>query len=100
MLLTTSEKVAETVVAYYRLLEVASSTAEELASWFDSLFPDARAELNLIGLHRAILLPSFKRYVLEKRGHSMQAYMAAHLTPQELLYWVDDGDGGVRPPNA
>ena len=24
----------------------------------------------------------------------MQAYMTAHLTPQEFLYWVDDNDGG------
>jgi hypothetical protein len=97
MLLTTAEKVTETVLAYYRLAEVLPASAKELASWFDSLLPDMRTEVNLVGLQQAILLPAFKRYLLEWRGYPMQTYMAMHLTPQELRYWVDDNDGGVRP---
>jgi hypothetical protein len=97
MLLTTAEKVTETVLAYYRLAEVLPASAKELASWFDSLLPDMRTEVNLVGLQQAILLPAFKRHLLERRGYPMQAYMAMHLTPHELRYWVNDNDGGVQP---
>lgn len=94
---TIAEKVAETVLAYYRLADALLPTAQEFRSWFESLVPASQAELVLLSLEQANLLPTFKRYVLEGRGYSMPTYMAAHLTPQELPHWVDDNDGGVLP---
>lgn len=93
--LRTLEKVAETVINYYRQLDEWVPTAEEIAQWFDALPAPLRLQMHTYGLRRCLTLPSFRRYVLEGRGYSMPAYMAAHLTPHELLHWVDDGDGGV-----
>ncbi|MGI4864618.1 MAG: hypothetical protein ACRYFZ_11910 [Janthinobacterium lividum] len=94
--LNPQEKVAETVLSYYQLVESAPATATELASWVDRLPVLEKAELLAIGLAQVLALPTFKRYVLENRGHAMWSYMRAHLTPVELLYWIDDNDGGVR----
>ena len=91
----TVEKVAETVVAYYRQIEEFVPTAEEVAQWFDALPAPLRLQMHTYGLRRCRTLPSFRRYVLEGRGYSMPAYMAAHLTSDVLVHWVDDGDGGV-----
>ena len=97
--LSPREKVAETVLAYYRLADTLPATARELAGWVDKLPVLEKAKLLVIGLQQAIVLPAFKRYVLEARGYSMRAYMQAHLSPTELRYWVDDNDGGVRSAN-
>ena len=94
---TVSEKVAETALAYYRLTDSLIPTAQEVINWLESLLPSIQTEMVQLDYQQAILLPSFKRYLLESRGNSMPAYMAAHLTPEELPYWVDDNDGGVRP---
>lgn len=94
---TTFEKVAETVLSYYRITDSLPPSAQEFLSWLQSLLPSIQAEMALLTLGQASFLPAFKRYVLEGRGYSMQVYMAAHLTPQELPHWVDDNDGGVRP---
>lgn len=94
---TISEKVAETVLSYYRLADALLPSEQEFRSWFESLVPAIQAELVLLSLEQANFLPALKRYVLKGRGYSMQAYMTAHLTPQELPYWVDDTDGGVLP---
>jgi hypothetical protein len=95
--LTPSEAVAQTVIAYYRRLEEALPTASELTTWLRGLSVLDQHELSVIGLDKAVLLPAFRRYVLESRGFPMLAFMQAHLQPHELAYWVDDNDGGVRP---
>lgn len=97
---TTVEKVAETVLSYYRLANARLPSTQEFRSWFESLVPASQAELVLLSLEQANFLPAFKRYILEGRGYSMPAYMAAHLTPQELPYWVDDNDGGCCQLNS
>lgn len=91
------EKVAEVVLSYWRLTDTSPPTAQELAQWVDTLAPPVQTQLLALGLAKAIHLTVFKRYVLEKRGYSMQSYMRAKLTPEEFPYWIDDNDGGVRP---
>lgn len=88
--LSLAEKVAETVIAYYKLADVMPATALDLAYWLDGLPSQEKVELIAIGLIQAPKLPAFKRYVLEERGHYMEAYMQAHLTPSELTYWGDN----------
>jgi hypothetical protein len=95
--LSPAEKVTETVIAYYKLAEITSATALELAYWIDGFPSWEQVELLTIGLTQVVKLPAFKRYVLEERGHYVAAYMQAHLTPSELTHWVDDNNSGVRP---
>ena len=78
---TPRERVAQTVLAYYQLLDARPATAVELASWVDGLAATDQATVTRIGLRQALLLPAFRRYVLEIRGVSMPAYMLAQLAP-------------------
>ncbi|ALW84954.1 hypothetical protein AUC43_07525 [Hymenobacter sedentarius] len=94
---TPAEKVAATVLAYYRQLDALRVTAREFACWFDARSPADKVSLVRVGLAQSQQLPAFRRFLLEKRGHSMPAYMRAHLTPQELSLWADDA--GVDAPS-
>ena len=94
----TTEKVAETILAYYRQANDFVATAVEFATWFDELPAPLRLQMYPRGLRYCLALPPLKRYVLEQRGYSMPAYMSTHLTPKELMHWVDDLYGGVWLP--
>jgi hypothetical protein len=87
--LTAAEKVVATVLAYYRQTDLLRPTASELLFWLDSCAPKVQAELLLLEQESLLLLPPFKRYLLEKHGYSMAAYMATHLSETELAYWVE-----------
>lgn len=89
----TPEKVAETVLAYYRQAHEFVATAEELATWLDALPASHRLHLPTHGIRQCLHLPLFMRYTLENRGYSLAAYMATHLTADEWAYWVATGDG-------
>jgi hypothetical protein len=89
------EKVTEAVLAYWRLADKYSPSAQELAEWFDSLSPYVQTQLTVLGLEQALRLPLFKRYLLERRGLSMHTFMQATLTEDEFPYWVDDNDGEI-----
>lgn len=93
---TATEQVTAAVLAYYRLVETPPISAHELATWFAHLPPPVREGLKRSGPREWLLLPSLKRYVLEKRGHAMRPYLASCLTPEEMADWIDDDDGGVR----
>ncbi|MBW3131240.1 hypothetical protein [Hymenobacter profundi] len=90
-----TQKIATTALAYYRQLESLPPTALELATWFDALAAPTRLQMHTLGLQACLRLPVFKRYVLEKRGYSMPAYMALHLAPDELVQWVDNSESGL-----
>ncbi len=93
---TAPEKVAEVVIAYYRLVEQLPGAAQDLADWVATLSPAERLDATGLNWTQATRLPTFKRYRLERHGYSMAAYMKNHLTRTELGYWVDDNDGGGR----
>ena len=94
---TPSEIVAQTVVNYYHQFAAFTVPVSEALDWHGTLPPKQQALLLKLDVQQWTLLPAFRRYALEARGCSMQAYMAEHLTPAQLAHWVDDGDGGVRP---
>ncbi|MGY2134500.1 hypothetical protein ACW9KT_19890 [Hymenobacter sp. HD11105] len=83
------DKVTDTVLAYYRQVDELVITAQELATWFDLLPAPTRLQMHTLGLRTCLTLPAFRRSVLEHRGRSMAAYMAAHLTPDELRLWEE-----------
>ena len=89
---TPTEKVAETTLAYYRQGEILArnATETELLIWFSSCSAEAKGALALLGPNNWRTLASLRRYLLEKRGFSMQAYMLAHLASDELRYWVEE----------
>jgi hypothetical protein len=91
------EKVIEAVLAYWRLADKYSPSAQELAEWFDGLSPCVQTQLTILSLEQALRLPLFKRYLLERRGLAMHTFMRAQLTQQEFSYWVDDADAGICP---
>jgi hypothetical protein len=88
--LTAPEKVAQAIVAYYRLTEKLSMLPQAVAEWLDMLPPSEKQALAMLNFPQLSRLPAFKRYYLEKHGYSIDAYMADHLTPSELSYWADD----------
>ena len=98
--ITPAEKVLEAVLAYYRQADKVVPAAQDVVAWLRQLAPADQVELASLPLADALHLPAFRRYLLERRGFSMQAYMMACLTPHELPYWIDDGDGGLRLPPA
>lgn len=94
---TPAEIVAQTVVNYYHQLTAFVVPVSERMTWYNAQSSEQQAVLSTLVPYMWELLPSFRRYALEVRGRSMRAYMAEHLTPDELKLWIDDGDGGVRP---
>lgn len=92
---TIPEKVAQVVIAYYRQIEQFSPTREDLVFWYVQLSLVDGTTVAALPTHSWYSLPSFKRYFLEKHGHSMPEYMAQHLTPHELTYWTDDDANGL-----
>ena len=93
-----SEKVAQVVNDYYHQIDRFSLTIRDLADWYIRLSIVDGTHIAVIPLSSWYNLFSFKRYFLEKHGYLMPAYMAEHLTPQELPHWIDDRNGGL-PPN-
>jgi hypothetical protein len=94
-IITTAEKVVATAVAYYRQADLLKPSRKELIYWLATCSAAEQAKMLPIKVEALMLIPAFKRYVLESRGCAMAAYMAARLSPKELLHWVDDGDGGL-----
>jgi hypothetical protein len=93
MSLTISEKVAETVLAYYRQGECFLFAEQELLDWYATLSLPTKQEVGIMPTLSWEKLPLFRRYALEKRGLSMRVYMTSHLTRDELAHWVDDNGG-------
>lgn len=92
---TIPEKVVQVMIAYYRQIEQFSPVRQDLVSWYVQLSLADGETVAVLPTNSWYNLPSFKRYFLEKCGHSMPEYMAQHLTPHELTYWTDDGDENV-----
>lgn len=93
---TVREEVAAAVLGYYRLANDLVPTVLE-AAWVDALPPAEQQQVRLLGLRQLLLLPTFKRFLLEKRGWSMSNYLAKRLTPEEFQYWTNDRDGRWQP---
>ena len=93
--LTTTEKVAEAVLAYYRLADSFPVTINEALAWGETLPPDVQQLIGVLPPHEWLFFPDFKRYLLEKRGISLHAYMTSHLAPREVSHWLLHGDGGI-----
>ena len=93
--LTTAEKVVATVLAYYQQADLLEPTVSELLAWLRTYPPELEADLLLLPRGTLLQLPACIRYLLETHGYFMAAYMAAYLSPAELPFWVDDGDGGL-----
>ncbi|GAB3637939.1 hypothetical protein GCM10027422_35290 [Hymenobacter arcticus] len=91
--LTPAEQLAATVLAYYRLADAEPITMPELLAWYEALPPADQAELSLLSPRNWLTLPGFRRHVLERRGYSMGAYLAARLSPAELAHWAAEQDG-------
>ncbi len=91
--ISVSEKVVVVTRAYYLLIEEFTPSISELAAWFVQLPVNQKTEMAALDPALWFTLPAFRRYFLEKRGHSMEAYMAAHLAPAELSYWLAEEEG-------
>jgi hypothetical protein len=87
-----AERIAEAVKGYYRQADSVPLSARELLAWYGSLSPQDQAHVHTLGPYHWAVLPLFKRYVLEQRGHSLAAYMQRHLTPPEFDYWLAQQD--------
>jgi hypothetical protein len=89
-LLTPKERVASIALAYYRQANELLPSMSELVAWIAGLRLEVRTEVLPLNLAGLLLLPAFRRYILERRGYSMAAYMAAYLSGADFLYWVDN----------
>jgi hypothetical protein len=88
-MLTRDERIAQVTRDYYRQADDFSLSAQELFAWYRTLLSQAQADVVALGPYHWAVLPAFKRYVLEKRGHSLSAYLKLHLTPAEFAYWCE-----------
>lgn len=82
------------MLAYYHQADALARnvTTEELFAWFTALPNETRAEMLLLNPAQWPNLATLQRYLLEVRGISVRAHMLAHLTLDELAYWVDDSE--------
>lgn len=94
--LTSTEKVLEAELAYYRLADVLSATLLDASAWHEMVPPDIQQEIMLLVPHEWLALPNFKRYLLEKNGVFLHTYMATHLSSREFNHWLLHGYGGIR----
>ncbi len=94
--LTTTEKVVEAVLAYYRLADSFRATIPDAFAWYATLPPNVQQRLGVLPPYEWLSFPDFKRYLLENSGISLHTYMTAHLTPYELNQWLLHGDGGIE----
>ena len=98
--LTSAEVVAQTVENYYCQASAFTILTSERAAWFLAQPSEQRTLLAAILPAQWDLMSAFQRYVLEARGYSMRAYMAAHLTADQLAHWIDDGHISVQLPKV
>jgi hypothetical protein len=89
---TPTEKVLQVLVAYYRQAEGLEVSEEELRAWFATLAPQQRHTITLVNPNYWLLLPECRRYLLERRGHSLATYLSSHLTASELAHWLVQAD--------
>lgn len=85
---TPVEKVAETLMGYYRQADEWVASEEELLTWFATLAPHQRVAVHLVNPSHWLVLPECRRYVLQSRGYSLFTYLASHLTVAEFTYWL------------
>jgi hypothetical protein len=85
-LLTPKERVASIALAYYRQADELLPSMSELVAWIARLRLEVRTEVLSLNLAGLLLLPAFRRYILERRGYSMAAYLSG----ADFLYWVDN----------
>lgn len=90
MLMTVAKRIEEVASAYYRQMEHYNPKEKELIDWFVQLSSDDKTLVAAVHPDAWPALTGFQRYYLEKQGHSMHAYMAGHLTGQELSEWMDE----------
>lgn len=88
-----AERILAVTAAYYRQIAQFSPAERDLIDWFVQLSRDEKTAAAGLAYETWPALPAFQRYYLEKQGHSLPAYLAGHLTEQELAQWADE-----RPP--
>lgn len=89
-----AERIEAVAAAYYRQMEQFCPLERDLIEWFVQLSTDDKTAAAGLRYERWPTLTGFKRYFLEKKGHSLPAYMARHLSAQELAHWADEAAGG------
>ncbi|WP_210520363.1 hypothetical protein [Hymenobacter terricola] len=80
--------VAFVTYLYYRQARNVAATAADFSAWLASLPAAARARAEARGPAAARLVPDFKRFLLEARGHRLVDFMASRLAPTVLAYWL------------
>ncbi|ALW86651.1 hypothetical protein AUC43_17140 [Hymenobacter sedentarius] len=79
--------IAFTTYLYYREARKVEATPADFAAWLATLPASRRAHAESRGLASARAIPDFKRFLLEKRGHSLVDFLAARLSPSVLEFW-------------
>jgi hypothetical protein len=81
-------RITEVIFAYYDQIEQFSPAERDLIDWFVQLPRPEKTAAAQVAYDTWLALPGFKRYYLEKKGYAMPAFMARHLTEQELAQWI------------
>ncbi|MBF9237702.1 hypothetical protein I2I05_09880 [Hymenobacter sp. BT683] len=79
--------IAFTTYLYYREARHVAATPSDFAAWLATLPASRRAHAESRGLASARSIPDFKRFLLERRGHSLTDFLAARLAPSVLAFW-------------
>lgn len=89
---TLPEQVAQALVAYYRQADGFVVSAQELLAWYTSLTLPEKEDVRRLGPYHWAMLPKYKRFLLERRGYSLRAYLALHLTTPAFAHWAATTD--------
>ena len=89
------------VCRYFELGGGIEPKEEEYEVWLEGLPYLQKVICTVAGFEAARQNISFRRYLLELRGHSLYEYMKQHLTPAGLVYWRNQTDvwGAALNPN-
>ncbi|OGX84597.1 hypothetical protein BEN48_02330 [Hymenobacter glacialis] len=79
--------IAFTTYLYYREARHVDATSADFAAWLAALPAACRAHAEARGLASSRSITDFKRFLLEKRGHSLTEFLAARLAPDVLAFW-------------
>lgn len=79
--------IAFTTYLYYREARHVEAAPADFTAWLATLPPSRRAHAVARGLASARAIPDFKRFLLERRGHSLADFLAARLSPSVLQFW-------------
>ena len=79
--------IAFTTYLYYREARHLEATPDDFAAWLATLPVVRRAHAESRGLASARSIPNFKRFLLERGGHSLTDFLTARLAPNVLAFW-------------